>query len=204
MRRFTEPFRVMLRPFYRYGELKQEKSFSLPAAWALAVLALAAYFARMIYAGPGFTTFNPRQFNLLREAASVCLPFLLLVVCNWAVAAILDGEGTMREIFCAVCYALGPYVLMTLLGLLFTHILIPDEAYLISFVDTLGTAWTGFLLFVGLLTVQQYTPKKTLGTLLLTVVMMILSVFALILFASVADKMISYIGGIINEIKLRV
>lgn len=204
MKHFVEPFRVMLRPFYRFGELKQEKNFRLSVAWVMAILGLATYFARMIYAGPGFTTFNPRQFHLLREATSVCLPFLLLVVCNWAVAAIMDGEATMRETFCAVCYALGPYIIMTLLGLLFTHILVTDEMYLITFVDTLGSAWTGFLLFVGLLTVQQYTPKKTLGTLLLTVVMMILAVFALILFASVADKMISYIGGIINEIKLRV
>ncbi|MGN0764118.1 MAG: Yip1 family protein [Aristaeellaceae bacterium] len=204
MKRLMEPFRVMLRPFYRFGELKLERRFSPAAAWLMAVLALAAYFARMIYAGPGFTTFNPRSFNLLREAASVCLPFLLLVVCNWAVAAIMDGEGTMREIFCVMCYAMAPYVLMTLLGLGFTHILVADEVYLITFVDTLGAVWTGFLMFAGLLTVHQYTPKKTVGTLLLTVVMMVLAIFALILFASVADKMISYIGGIVNEIKLRV
>ena len=108
MKHFVEPFRVMLRPFYRFGELKQEKSFRLSVAWVMAILGLATYFARMIYAGPGFTTFNPRQFHLLREATSVCLPFLLLVVCNWAVAAIMDGEATMRETFCAVCYALVP------------------------------------------------------------------------------------------------
>ncbi len=203
MKRVLEPLRVMGRPFYHYGEMKLENRFSLAVAWVMAFLSLAAYFARMIYAGPGFTTFNPRQFNLLRDAVSVGLPFLLLVVCNWATAAITDGEGAMREIFCVVTYAMGPYIITALLGLLFTHILVADEIYLITFTETLGVVWTGFLMFAGLLTIHQYTPKKTLITLLLTVVMMVLAVFALILFASVADKMISYIGGIINEVKLR-
>ena len=203
MKVIMEPLRVMCRPFARYGELKLEKRFSLSVAWLMALASLAAYFARMIYAGPGFTTFNPRQFNLLRDAVSVGLPFMLLVVCNWATAAITDGEGVMREIFCVVTYAMGPYIISALLGLGFTHILIADEIYLIAFTETLGVVWTGFLIFAGLLTIHQYTPKKAVTTLLLTVVMMVLAIFALILFASVADKMIAYIGGIINEVKLR-
>lgn len=203
MRSFRYAFVVMLRPFYGFGELKYEGKASKTVAWALAALALIAYFARMMYSGLSFSSFNPREFNLLRQAASTLFPFALFIVGNWAVSTILDGEGTMRQVFYVTCYALLPYVLATAAATLLTHVLTLEESFLISTLEGAGVLWSAFLLFAGLAVMHQYTARRTLWILIVTLIFMVLAIFTLILLASIADKLISYISSVISEIKLR-
>lgn len=196
-------FVTMVRPFYGFGELKYEKNNGMKTAWILLAFAAAARLVRILYTGPGFSAFNPRTFHLLRELAGMGLPFFLFVLGNWAVSAILDGEGNMREIFSACCYALLPYLLCTFLSALLSHVLIPKEAFLISALEGAGTAWSAFLLFAGLTVMHQYTAGKTIAILLLTLVFMGLTLFVIILLASIADRLISYAASIISEVRLR-
>ncbi len=196
-------FTVMVRPFYGFGELKYEGKGSMAAAWALLLLAAAARLVRILYTGPAFSSFNPRTFNLLRELAGMALPFFLFVLGNWAVSTILDGEGSMREIFKACCYALLPYLLSVLLAAVLSHALTPKENFLIATLEGAGTAWSLFLLFAGLAVMHQYTAGKTVAILLLTLVFMALTLFVIILLASIADQLISYVLSLVSEIKLR-
>lgn len=193
----------MARPFYGFGELKYEKKGGVGMAWALVVCAAAAHLICMIYTGPAFSTFNPREFNLLRELGGMGLSFFLFVLGNWAVSTILDGEGTMREIFTACGYALLPYMLSALTATLLSHALIPDESFIITALEWAGALWSGFLLFAGLAVMHQYTAGKTVAILVLTLVFMALMLFVMILLASIADQMVSYLSSLISEMKLR-
>lgn len=197
-------FFVMVRPFYGFGELKYEKKNRVGMAWILVALAAAAYLIRMIYTGPAFSAFNPRTFNLLRVLGGLSLSFFLFVGGNWAVSTILDGEGTMREIFTVCGYALLPYLLTALVATLLSHMLIPDESYLIAALETGGALWSLLLLFAGLTVMHQYTAGKTVAILLLTLILMAIVLFVMILLASIADQIVSYISSLISEIKLRV
>lgn len=201
--RLKSAFVVMVRPFYGFGELKYEDKGSTGMAWALLVCAAMAHLVRLLYTGPAFSTFNPRTFHLLRELAGMALPFFLFVLGNWAVSTILDGEGSMREIFRACCYALLPFLLCTLLAAALSHALTPKESFLMSTLEGAGTIWSLFLLFAGLAVMHQYTAGKTVAILFLTLVFMGLTLFVLILLASIADQLISYITSVISEIKLR-
>jgi hypothetical protein len=198
-----DAFRVTVRPFYGFGELKYEGKGSTGLAWVFLVLAAAAHLTLRIYSGLAFSTFNPRTFNLLRELAGMGLPFFLFVIGNWAVSTILDGEGSMKEIFRVCCYALIPYILASLLGALLSHVLTLKESFLISTLEGTGTLWALFLLFSGLTVMHQYTAGKTVAILMLTLVFMALALFIMILLASIADQLISYVSSIISEIKLR-
>lgn len=198
-----ESFTIMVRPFHGYGNIKFESQGSVAAAWVMVALAVVTTFTRQLYAGVAYNTFNPSTFNLLRELASMALPYFLFVLGNWAVSTILDGEGNMAEIFQACGFALLPYVLASLLATVLTHMLTLDESFLITTLEGVGAFWSCFLVFSGLTVMHQYTARKTVGILLLTVAFMGVTLFIMILLASIADKLIAYIASIISEIKLR-
>lgn len=196
-------FTIMVRPLRGYWEMKYDKRGSYPAACVLAVLALLASLVSVQYTGFIFSGFNPYTFNLLRQVSSLAIPFGLFCVVNWAVTTILNGEGTMGDIFMATCYALLPYTVCSLLSTVLSWFFTQSEGVFLGFVSTLGLLWSALLLFCGIMTVHQYTVKKTLGTFVLTVVGIMLVLFITIMFTSIFDKMFNYFLGLYNEIRLR-
>ena len=195
--------RVMVRPFHGFGELKYEGMRSTGAALILMLLAGIAYFVRMLYSGVAFSGFNPFDFNLLRALVNLALPFALFVVGNWAVSTVLDGEGSMPEIYCAVCYSLVPYILAIFLATGLTYIFTLEEAFIISAIETAGLLWSAFMIFAGLMTMHQYTPKQTVGVIIVTFIFMGLAIFAMILLSGIWDKLFGYLTSLISELKLR-
>lgn len=73
----------------------------------------------------------------------------------------------------------------------------------IGIVTGLGVAFTALLLFCGILTVHQFTVTKNVFSIILTVAGMAFIVFLALLFASIFDKLFSYVAGIFTEIQLR-
>lgn len=39
---------------------------------------------------------------------SVALPVALWVLANWCLTTLFDGEGTLKDVYIATCYALTP------------------------------------------------------------------------------------------------
>ncbi len=194
---------VVVRPFYGYGELKYEHAGSLGAAFLLLLLALFTRVFNLQYTGFLFSEFNPFEFNVLRELTDILIPFLLFVVANWMVSTIFDGEGTMREIFQFSCYALTPYIIITIPATLLTRVVTAEEGVFITYILGFALLWSGVLLFCGNMTVHQFSPLKTVVLLVVTVAAMLLIIFVAILFASITDKLVDYIQSIYMEVRLR-
>ncbi|MNF06216.1 hypothetical protein D3C80_2061220 [compost metagenome] len=63
--------------------------------------------------------------------------------------------------------------------------------------------WFVFLLFVGNMTVHQYTPSKTIGVILLTIIAMGFMAFIGLLFFSLVQQIIAFVSVIYQEIVMR-
>ena len=144
------------------------------------------------------------MFNVIPFIVQTIVIFLTWVVGNWAVCTLLDGEGTMRNIYVYSAYALIPYVASIYIEVLLSHFLIRDEAVFINAVYWIGLLWSGVLLFSAIKSVHQYSVLKTVVAILLTIVAMLIMLFLLVLLLSLFQQVFVFFFSIYTEIAYRV
>lgn len=194
---------ILSHPIRGFYEMRFEDKGSLVSCVLLLLLMVAAMICQNVYTGLSFAVVNIRQFHILRTAAGVLVPVLLWCVANWSITVLMDGEGRFRDIFMAACYATMPYSVTTLIAVLLSRVLVAEEATFISMLSAIGVVLSLMLLFSGMVTIHQFSVRKAIFALIMTVAAMVFIAFLAILFLSIVDDMLSYIRGICVELQLR-
>lgn len=200
-----DSFRLLLHPFNGYWDLKYEYDQKRNLALSFIILFLLGItnILRTQYTGFTVQVVYPDSINSLMEFLYVILPVLFFSVANWSIMTLMDGEGKFVEIFTSTCFALLPLVIIHIPLVVISHYISLQEVAFYHFFSTLALLWTAFLLFIGNMTVQQFTPSKTIGTLLVTIVTMAFLAFLCLLFFSLIQQVIGFGFTIYQEIKLR-
>ena len=196
-------FHIMFHPFDGFYDIKHEKRASAKGATVILLVTILTY----VYSQVGQAYLinpHPDYINPLMTAASVLLPLALWVVANWCLTTLFDGEGSMKDIYVASCYALFPLPAFFVITTLLSNIVTLNEASLLSLAMGVAYFWVGFLLFFGTMTIHDYTLFKNITTTLATIVGMAFIMFIGVLFSSLVGKIISFIAGIISELSYRV
>ena len=196
-------FTIMTHPIRGFYEMRFENQGNVVSCLLLLVLLVLAFICQSQYTGFIFNEVNLKEFNVIRQICGVVIPVLLWCVANWSITVLMDGEGRFVDIFMATCYATVPYTIATFIGVIMSRFMTADESTFIGIVTGLGVAFTALLLFCGILTVHQFTVTKNVFSIILTVAGMAFIVFLALLFASIFDKLFSYVAGIFTEIQLR-
>jgi len=102
--------------------------------------------------------------NSLAQTATLCAMLILFCVSNWSVTSLTDGEGKLKEIFMAVCYAMTPLVLTIVPATLLSRVLTIEEAGFYFMILSIGVFYFAVLVFAGLVTVHNYTASKAVVT----------------------------------------
>jgi hypothetical protein len=137
------------------------------------------------------------------EVLYVVVPVLFWCIANWSLTTLMDGEGKFTEIFTSTCFALLPMILINLPWIWLSNVISLQETSFYTFSSNVAVFWSLYLLFVGNMTVHQYTPSKTIATILLSVVAMGFIAFICLLFFSLVQQMLSFVNVIYQEIVLR-
>ncbi len=199
------PFYLIVHPFNGYWEHKyhQSKRWNVILSLLILFLMVVTNILSSQYSGFVVNLFDPRNLNSIMEAVYVVLPVLFWCVANWSLTTLMDGEGKFVEIFTSTCFALIPFILIHLPWIWLSNFISLQETAFYHFFTTLAMLWFLGLLFVGNMTVHQFTPGKTIGTILLTVVAMGFMAFLCLLFFSLIQQMASFVTIIYQEIVLR-
>lgn len=200
-----DSFRLLLHPFNGYWDLKYEydQKRNLVLSFIILFMLGITNILRTQYTGFTVQVVYPDSINSLMEFLYVILPVLFFSVANWSIMTLMDGEGKFVEIFTSTCFALLPLVIIHIPLVVVSHYISIQEVAFYHFFSTFALLWTAFLLFIGNMTVQQFTPSKTIGTLLVTVVTMAFLAFLCLLFFSLIQQVIGFGFTIYQEIKLR-
>ena len=142
--------------------------------------------------------------TIFGQILSVAVPVLLWTIANWCLTTLFDGEGSLKDIFIASCYALSPLPLLLIVSTLFSNVVTLNEAALVSLLVTVGFIWALGLIFFGTMVTHDYSLFKTIVTTLATVLAMAIIMFVAILFTSLLGKMLSFITSIYTELSYRV
>ncbi len=195
-------FHLILHPFDGFWDLKHEQRGSMRAAFVWLVLAILTFFYQGV--GTGYI-FNPRQASttILVQITAVVVPVILWTVANWCLTTLFDGEGSLKDIFIATCYALVPLPILIIPSVLISNIALSSEATIINLLVSFAFVWCGLLLFFGMMVTHDYTFSKNVLTSIGTIIGMAIIMFIGILFSTLLAKIVSFISSIITEIAFR-
>ena len=195
-------FHVIFHPFDGFWDLKHEKRGSVRAALTIMVATVLMFFYQSV--GQGYIM-NPegKYLTIWVQIISVMIPVFLWIVANWCLTTLFDGEGSFKDIFIAVGYALTPMPIMLLFSTLLSNVVAANEAAIATLLVTIGYVWAGMLIFFGMMVTHDYTMQKNIFITLFTIVGMVIIIFVTVLFSGLIGKMISFISSIIVEISYR-
>ncbi|KQO18807.1 hypothetical protein ASF12_02615 [Paenibacillus sp. Leaf72] len=202
---YKYPFYLILHPFNGYWELKYDRSQKANIVISFVILFLLALtnIMQSQYSGFVVNLVNPNGMNSFMEILYVVVPVLFWCVANWSLTTLMDGEGKFVDIFTSTCFALIPLVIVHFPWIWLSNLISLQETTFYQFSSSIAMIWCMFLLFVGNMTVHQYTPSKTIGTIILTIAAMGFMAFLSLLFFSLIQQMLAFISVIYQEMVLR-
>lgn len=201
--KFRYPFYTMLHPFKGFSELKTEKKGSLTAANIIVFLFFTVSILIRQNTGFSFNYNKMEDFNILYTALGTMGLFVLWAVSNWSVSTLMEGEGKFTEIWIFSAYAILPFVLLMIPVTIISNFLTKDEAAFFYLADFITYAWAAVCLIVAIKEVHQFTLKRTILIILLTILGIALMVVLYSIVYSMFFQLIGFIKTIINEIMLR-
>lgn len=196
-------FHLLVHPGEGFWELKYEKKGTLSAAFVILLLVVFTVVFQRQYTGFIFNTSNLERINLLMEALSVLVPFLLWCAVNWALTTLMEGKGTFGEIVIASAYALVPLILIFIPLTIISNFLRLEESAFWGLGILFGLAWTAIMLFVGTMVTHEYSVIKTAGASLMIIAGIAVVLFIGLLFSTVINHMIVFIIGLYSELMFR-
>ncbi len=194
---------AMLHPFDGFWDIKRERRGNIASASLILGLFTLFYAIRTQFSGYVVTKTISSEVNALRETGLVLLLLVLWIVANWCFTALMDGEGSMKDIYIATCYALKPYVILSVPLFIMSHLLTDNEAVFYNVLDKVALIWVLALLFVGLMITHDYSLGKSILTTVLTIVGICLIIFILLLFVSIVQQVFSFFYDAYLELSFR-
>ncbi|EHB62283.1 MULTISPECIES: Yip1 family protein [Paenibacillus] len=200
---FKFPLHLIVHPFDGYWDLKYENRGRLGVAFSVLALVVIASIVQRQYAGFLVNFNDPRRLNSFDELLYIVLPFFLWCVSNWSVTTLMGGEGKFKEIVLASAYALIPMVLINPPMTLASRFMVQEETVFYYLLTMVATIWFIGLLFVGSMTIHQYSAGKTVLTMFLSVIVMLIIVFLGTLVFSMMQQIYTFLVNVYREIIFR-
>lgn len=162
----------------------------------LAVRMVYLFFLHFPLAGTGAV-----EINVTMEILKLLIPLAAWSVSVFAVTSIMDGETQFREAVMATMYATVPYILMAIPLTLLSHLFGSTDAALFQILLTATEIWIGFLILVSVMVMNNFSLKKTVLVLILSILFMALICAVGLLMFALASQLYQFIAGVIREAK---
>lgn len=193
----------IVRPFDGFWDLTHESRGSVAAANTIVILVLITNLLKLGFTSFMFYPVNWNDVNLLMELMQFLLPFAVYCVANWCLTTLFEGKGTLRDIYMGTAYAMTPYVIIQLPLVIVSNFVTEEEGAFYTYFGMFSLIWCGFLVIASVMMIHDFLLGKAMGSLLFTLVGMLVIVFLLVLFFSLISDGFMYFYSIYKEIIYR-
>jgi tetratricopeptide (TPR) repeat protein len=201
--KYTFPIYTMFHPTDGFSQFKFRNNTSIRLSFGIIIAWFFTELVRYFATGVPFNTNQAIDFNPLITLTRTVGIFVLFAVANWAMCTLLDGKGTFKEIIATVSYSLIPYILSIFINTCMSNALVIEESVFMGIVSTIGIMWSFLLLFCGLLSIHQYSFSKTIFSIILTLLGIVIIVFLIILLYGLLQQAFNFLISVYNEALLR-
>lgn len=200
MHLFSLSLCVIRHPFdtFRALQASRDRSSYIPAA-LLMLLMVAVRLFQLFFIHYPLSSTAVEDVNVSMEVFKFAIPLCSWALSLFAVTSIMDGETTIREAVTATMYCMMPYILLTVPLTLLSLILSSLDISLFNGMQTGVAIWCGLLFVLSVKVMNNYTLKKTLLVILLTLFgMALIWAIGLLIFA-LASQFLLFLQGIYKE-----
>ncbi len=191
---------ILTHPFENFRDMKEKKLTSIPLCLVIIVLYYVFDVMETTMGGFSFVYFDPSTYNALLILAKTAGLVILWTIANWGVCTLLGGKGKMREILSVISYSLIPSLLGSVVYIICSNVLVPDEAAFLDVLLTICTLYTILLLAAGSMVVHDFGFGKFIWTTILTLLGCAIVVFLLIAVGVLLQQAGGFIATIYSEI----
>lgn len=200
---FKYPFYVIFHPFDGFYDMKHENRGRVYVAIASLFFFWVSYSINRQYAGFVVNEINPINLNTIIDLIAVLSLFLLFAVGNWSITCLMEGEGRFKDIVMATAYAMTPMNLLFIPATFVGNYVAQNEEAFYFMMLGLGVTWFLLLMFVGIMTVHNYSLLKTIVTFFLTMLAMLVIIFLILLMTTLIQQVFLFIRSIYTELIFR-
>lgn len=158
---------ILFHPVDGFEELQKNKN--LMSAFVLILMTLCVRIVTIYMTSFHITSLQPKYADLNLELIRFVVPLLSGVIACYLITAIMDGEAYFSQILTAMSYALIPYIVFAIPLAAISLVLSRGEIGLYHSINLLIWLWVALLIFIQLKVLNDYTFKKSVGVLLLTI-----------------------------------
>jgi hypothetical protein len=196
-------FHILFHPFDGFWDMKNERKGNMFVSLGIMLMVIVTnIFSRQATA----FLFNPQKYaplDVVFEINKILILFLLFCISNWSITTLMGGEGTFKDIIMTTGYACLPLVIIPLPTTILSNLASYSEQVYLTAANTIATLWFFALLFIGIMTIHQYSFGKMLGTIVITFIAMAALLFICLLFFNLFSQLIGFVYSIYKEIALR-
>ena len=191
---------ALMHPIDTFNTIKEKRMTSVTISFVLLLIFYVTAVLKVLCGGFAFTYYDPASFNsiwvLVKSAGAV----ILWIAANWLVCSLMSGNGRITEIITVTCYSLIPLIINQIIQVIFTNVLLVDEAAFLSIISMVATILFVFMLATGTMIIHEYGFGKFVGTSVITVIGMAIIVFLIFMVVMLVQQLFGFISTIILEI----
>lgn len=203
VRQVLYSFHILKNPFDTYYGILREGR----ASWASGGIMLALYYVLYVlvtyFSGFLFKAVPDGYYNLVGDFIQLAAIYLLFVICCYLICTITEGEATFKSICIGTAYALIPLMLSMAIRLALTNVLTYNEEFFITLLNVVAYSWSGILLFLMIMYLNDFTIKKTLWTILLTAFAALISAALIFVIYVLVSQLVDFIASVYGEVVYR-
>lgn len=201
--KFRYPFYVLTHPMDGFYEIRHRERGSVLVALIIVALFSFSYSMNRILASFVVNNTDPREVDSYFELKGLFIFFFLFCIGNWSITCLMQGEGRLKDIIIAVGYSMLPLILTFVPATLLSRFIAADEEAFYYVILIVGIAWFAILTLIGIMTIHNYTLTKTILTLVLTFISMLIIVFILMMLSDLLTQVIGFFRNIYTELIFR-
>ncbi len=193
-------FYCLTHPVDGFYEIRHRERGSVPIAFLYVILFSLCYSWNRLASNFIVNDTDPRTVDALTELSGVLLLYLLLCIGNWSITCLMSGEGRLKDICIIVGYSLLPMILTYIPATIISQFVAQNEEVFYYIIIGVGTAYAALLMLLGIMIIHNYTLLKTLLTVILTFVSMLIMIFCAMMIASLISQVFGFFHSLYLEL----
>lgn len=148
-------------------------------------------------------TVREGRYDIGSDIGQIIVVIFALTVCNYLICTINEGEGTVKKIYTYFCYSLMPYIILTPVSFVLSHVLTSNEQFLITLCNLIMMCWLVIIAILAMKEVNNYTAGETFKIICLTIFCILIMALLIFIIYVLWAQVIQFIQAIYGEVVYR-
>lgn len=203
VKRIKYMFYYMKHPIDGAYGVKREQKASYFTSSILLLAFMFVYLLNKYASGFIVKTVSDGRYDILGDVIYIVGVLALLTISSYLISTINDGEGSMKQLYTAYIYSLGPYIILKPLIVLLSNVLTYNEVFLVNFSNFILYTWIVVLLFLTIKEINNYSVGETVKVILITFFCALIAILLLFILYVLISQVVDFVQSIYGEVVYR-